>query len=218
MTARGAALLAVTVLAATAAAGDTLVLRNGRRIQGELVQARYDWVEFRGDNGRTERVDRRDVRRIEFDDFGGSGGSFGGGSGSFGGGSGSSGGSSGGGGRPGGMREREVGVPARDAWTRTGIDVNRGQPLYFDARGEIRWGPDRKDGPDGERNSPRNPNRPIPNRNAAALIGRIGNGDPFFIGGDKGELRARDSGPLYLGINDDVLQDNSGSFRVTIAY
>jgi hypothetical protein len=211
MTARGAALLAVTVLAATAAAGDTLVLRNGRRIQGELVQARYDWVEFRVDNGRTERVDRRDVRRIEFDDFGGSGGGFGGGSGG-------GGGNVGGGGRPGGMREREVGVQARDAWTRTGIDVNSGQPLYFDARGEIRWGPDRKDGPDGERNSPRNPNRPIPNRNAAALIGRIGNGDPFFIGGDRGEFRARDSGPLYLGINDDFLQDNSGAFRVMIAY
>jgi hypothetical protein len=209
MTARGAALLAVTVLAATAAAGDTLVLRNGRRIQGELVQARYDWVEFRVDGGRTERVDRRDVRRIEFDDFGGSS------SGGF---VGGSGGSSSSGGRPGGLREREVGVQAREAWTRTGIDVSRGQPLYFDARGEIRWGPDRKDGPAGERNSPRNPNRPIPNRNAAALIGRIGDGDPFFIGGDRGEFRARDSGPLYLGINDDVLQDNSGAFRVIVAY
>jgi hypothetical protein len=202
MTARGAVVLAVTVLVAAAAAGDTLVLDNGRRLSGELVEVRNDRVEFRVNGGRVERFDRRDVRRIEFDDFGSSGGS----------------GFGGGGGRPGGLREREVIVQARDAWTRAGIDVNRGQALYFDARGEVRWGPDRKDGPDGERNSPRNPNRPIPNRNAAALIGRIGNGDPFFIGGDKGELRARDSGPLYLGINDDVLQDNSGSFRVTIAY
>jgi hypothetical protein len=193
-------------LAATVAAGDTLVLNNGRRVSGELVEVRYDRIEFRVNGGRQERFDRRDVRRIEFDDYGnpGGGGSVGPGYG--------------GGGRPGGLRERDVMVQARDAWTRTGVDVTRGQVLFFDARGDVRWGPDRKDGPNGEHNSPRNPNRPIPNRNAAALIGRIGNGDPFFIGADKGEFRARDSGPLFLGINDDYLQDNSGAFRVTIAY
>ena len=214
MRAHHTAVLAVTVLAAAGAAADTLVLRNGRRIEGELVEARGDRVEFRVDRGRVERFDRRDVRRIEFDDGYGSPGYEPGSSG-YGEsrpGYGSS------GGRPGGLREREVLVQARDAWTRTGIEVERGQRLFFDARGEVRWGPDRKDGPDGERHSPRNPNRPIPNASAAALIGRIGNGDPFLIGADRGEIRVRDSGPLYLGINDDFLQDNSGSFRVTIAY
>ena len=33
----------------------------------------------------------------------------------------------------------------------------------------------------------------------------------FFIGGDRGTFRARTSGRLYLGVNDDYLQDNSGS-------
>jgi hypothetical protein len=28
----------------------------------------------------------------------------------------------------------------------------------------------------------------------------------------------RSSGRLYLGVNDDSLQDNAGSFRVTISY
>ena len=39
-----------------------------------------------------------------------------------------------------------------------------------------------------------------------------------FIGGDGGPFRARDTGRLYLGINDDVLTDNSGNLRVTVSY
>ena len=55
------------------------------------------------------------------------------------------------------------------------------------------------------------------NRNAAALIGRIGN-DLFFIGDETGPMRMRSSGRLYLGVNDDVLTDNSGNFRVVVYY
>ncbi len=31
-------------------------------------------------------------------------------------------------------------------------------------------------------------------------------------------IRVRDGGRLYLGCNDDFLEDNSGSFRVTVYY
>ena len=59
----------------------------------------------------------------------------------------------------------------------------------------------------------------MPDRGAAALIGKIGpNGDPFFIGDDRAGIRVRGSGRLYLGINDDFLQDNSGWLRVVIAH
>jgi hypothetical protein len=59
----------------------------------------------------------------------------------------------------------------------------------------------------------------MPERNAAALIGKIGaNGDPFFIGDDRAAIRIRGGGRLYLGINDDFLGDNSGSLRVVVAY
>ena len=51
------------------------------------------------------------------------------------------------------------------------------------------------------------------------VVGKIGeDGDPFFIGNARAPLRVRGSGRLYLGINDDFLQDNSGSLRVVIAY
>ena len=122
-------------------------------------------------------------------------------------------------GRPSGMREREISVDSWVAWRDTGIDVRAGQAIYFEASGRVRWGPNRQDGPEGERNSPHNATRPIPNRPAAALIGRVGDSsDYFFIGDDKGAVRVRSSGRLYLGVNDDYLKDNSGSFRVTIYY
>jgi hypothetical protein len=60
----------------------------------------------------------------------------------------------------------------------------------------------------------------LPNRPAAALIGKVGDesGDLFFIGDNQGSIRVRGSGRLWLGINDDVLDDNSGNFRVTVYY
>ena len=190
-------------LSGIAVQADTLVMRNGNRVSGRLVAVRNGVIEFeeeRGSQTRTVRVDQDDVRTIDFDR----------------GGSGFDGGPSGDAGRPRGLRERELDVQARNAWTDTGISVRAGETVYFSADGRIRWGTDRRDGPAGENNSPRNANRPIPSRPAAALIGRIGNDAPFFIGDEKGGLRMRSSGQLFLGINDDVLEDNSGSFKVTV--
>ena len=48
-------------------------------------------------------------------------------------------------------------------------------------QGETRWGRDRRDGAEGERNSPVNPNRPLPDRPAAALIGRIGDRNQYLL-------------------------------------
>jgi hypothetical protein len=195
---------AAVVLAGTALTADVLVLRDGRRIDGFLTAVRGDTIEFEHrsgrDRGRVLRYERADVRSIELDngsvrgryqeDFRGSG-----------------------------ARERTVQVDARTPWTDAGIDVRAGQPISFAGSGEVRWGPNRRDGAGGERNSPFNRARPMPDRNAAALIGKIGeNGDPFFIGGDREPIRVRGSGRLFLGLNDDYLGDNSGSLRVTISY
>jgi len=195
---------------------DTLVLTNGRRMQGELIGVYGREIEFEERDGgrrRTVRVPRNEIDRIEFtdrdsffgrdrdrdrdrDDQATAPGSI-----------------------PRGMRERLVNVTAREQWTDSGIELRPGQAVYFMATGEVRWGPNRRDGAEGERNSPRNNGRPLPDRPAAALIGRIGGGnDVFFIGGDQGPYRARSGGRLYLGINDDVLTDNSGNLRVTVYY
>lgn len=184
---------------------DTLILRNGSRVQGELVAVRNGTIEFeerRSFGGsRTLRFDRDEVARIEIEDYrNNSSSNFPNGNG-----------------RPSGMREKQVIVSGDVDWNDTGLDVRAGQSVYFEATGQVRWGKDRRDGPAGERNSPSNPNRPMGNRNAAALIGRIGN-DMFFIGDDTGPVRIRNSGRLQLGVNDDVLTDNSGNFRVVVYY
>ena len=59
----------------------------------------------------------------------------------------------------------------------------------------------------------------MPNRPGGSLIARVGSsGDNFFVGDDREAIRVRGSGRLYLGINDDYLQDNTGYFRVIVYY
>ncbi len=200
--ARSAMLLAFTA----GLQADTLYLRDGSRVQGELVSVRNGTIEFEErrsfGSGRTLRFDRDEVVRIELEAARRSGGN-----------------DFLSGGRPSGLRERQTIVSADVAWNDSGIDVRPGQTIYFESTGQVRWGRDRRDGPAGERNSPANPNRPMGNRNAAALIGKIGTGnDLFFIGDETGPVRMRSAGRLYLGVNDDVLTDNSGNFRVVVYY
>ena len=196
----------VTLIIATvtvAISADTLVLTNGRRIQGELLGVFGREIEFEDRSGggrRIMRVPRSDIARIEFVDDQSTGGNdfptI-----------------------PRGMRERTVTVGAREAWTDTGIDVRAGQQIYLLTSGEGRWGPNRRDRGAGERNSPYNANRPLPDRPGAALIGRVGDRDEaFFIGADPGPFRIRGNGRLFLGINDDVLTDNSGYLRVVVSH
>ena len=202
----GATLVALAAAGVTLAA-DTLYLRNGTRLEGDVISVRDDVIEFAEDRGfgqpRLRQISRRDVSRIDFDirrpdpPYG-----------------------RGRSGRLAGMRERAVSVRANQPWTDTGVELRPGTDIFFEANGEVRWGPgDRRDGPDGERNSPFNPNRPMPNRPAGALIGRVGETtDYFFIGTTNEAIRVRGMGRLFLGINDDVLTDNVGTFRVVVYY
>ena len=206
--------LGLTLVATATAHADTLVLKNGQRVRGALVGVAGSQVEFEDRSGvwrRVLRIGREEIARIEFDNGDdrvtsdrapereAPGTAI-----------------------PRGMRERQVNVVGNVRWSDTGIQVRQGQAIYFAATGEVRWGGGngrRRDGAAGEANSPSNHLRPIPDRPAAALIGKIGDGeDIFFIGAESGPFRARESGRLYLGINDDWLEDNSGSLRVNVFY
>ncbi len=96
---------------------DTLILRNGSRVQGELIAVRNGIIEFeersRFGAGRTLRLDRDEVVGIEFETSRSSGSNLTGGT------------------RPPGMRERQVTVSANVAWVDTGIDVRSGQTVYL---------------------------------------------------------------------------------------
>ena len=121
--------------------------------------------------------------------------------------------------RPRGLREREVTVSARQPWTDTGVTIRNGQTVYFEASGRIRWGRERQDGPEGENDSPRNPNRPIavaagrgahrPCRRRCARSSSAPTPRAFACAGPVSS---------FLGVNDETFEDNSGSFRVTVYY
>jgi hypothetical protein len=202
-------LISLTFMIVTALKADTLILRDGRRVDGQLTAVNNGVIDFEVaqpiSGVRNLRFTREQVAGIEFsrrDENPGSNGNY----------------------RPNGrgagLRERQVMVAATAPWTDTNIDVRAGQDIYFQANGEVGWGPNRRDGPAGEQNSPANPARPIPNRPGAALIGRVGGNSTgyFYVGAQSSAFRMRSSGRLFLGINDDYLQDNSGAFLVVVYY
>lgn len=110
-------------------------------------------------------------------------------------------------------------VAANRQWTPTGIRVNQGDVLRISSSGEIHFTGNAADRA-GVAGSPDHKfvgGSPLPNALAGALIGRIDNGLPFGIG-DQTSIVAQSSGLLYLGTNDDYVNDNSGQFQVIISF
>jgi hypothetical protein len=108
-------------------------------------------------------------------------------------------------------------VSANQAWTDTGITVNAGDKVVFQASGEITYGrsPGQTATPDG--GPDRKPNYPLPSVPVGALIGRVGNSAPFGIGTQSQPLPMPAAGRLMLGINDNELADNGGAYTVVVS-
>ena len=56
--------LAVASAVAASSTADTLVLRSGSRVEGDLVEVRGSTIEFAENGGSTRRYDRSDVARV----------------------------------------------------------------------------------------------------------------------------------------------------------
>lgn len=109
-----------------------------------------------------------------------------------------------------------VSVSPRQAWTATGLTVRQGEMIRFNATGEVQLSGDANDVATafGSKSGRKAANAPLPNVLAGALIGRIGtNGQPFAIGSGV-SVPMPAAGQLFLGVNDDGLDDNRGEFRV----
>jgi hypothetical protein len=108
-------------------------------------------------------------------------------------------------------------VPANGGWVSTGMRVQSGELIAFTTSGEVQLS---RDAGDRGRSAgvARLPGRSatLPNVNAGALIGRVGNSEPFGIG-DQETVPMPASGILYLIVNDDSRRDNSGEFVVSVA-
>lgn len=113
---------------------------------------------------------------------------------------------------------RSVVVPSNVQWTNTGFNVSRGQYLRFEPSGEIRLSTNGEDigRPAGAMSARKAERATIPTIPVGALIGRVGNGQPFSIGDTTNAFDMPDDGRLFLGVNDDHVADNSGNYVVKI--
>jgi hypothetical protein len=115
-------------------------------------------------------------------------------------------------------RPATVRVNSMYRWTDAGIDVRAGDMLTINASGSIQMSDNGQDtaGPAGSSSGRRAPDAPIVNQPAGALLARIDNYGPIFVGAQR-SFRAPVSGRLYFGVNDDHLNDNRGEYVVNIS-
>jgi hypothetical protein len=113
-------------------------------------------------------------------------------------------------------RPATVTVDSRQRWTDAGVDVRAGDVIEVSARGSITMSHDDNDTatPAGSRTGRGAQNAPVP-AVAGALIARIDQGAPVLVG-DRQSFTADRNGRLYLGVNDDHLDDNRGQFVVAV--
>jgi len=108
-------------------------------------------------------------------------------------------------------------VPATQAWTSTGIRVRKGDQFQITGTGDINIGNNASSGVGG---SPAATiptiKYPLQSAPVGALIARIDQGQPFAVVNVPQPVTMPDNGTLFLGINDDHVQDNSGAYTVTV--
>jgi Ca2+-binding EF-hand superfamily protein len=117
-----------------------------------------------------------------------------------------------------GTSGRAVVVEAARGWVDTGIEVQRGDRISIDASGTVTLSNNGSDfaEPAGSRLGRRAESAPLRNDPAGALIARINTGAPLLVG-NRRTFAAADSGRLYLAVNDDFFDDNTGEYRATVS-
>jgi hypothetical protein len=125
----------------------------------------------------------------------------------------------------GGRASTTIQVPAVSAWTATGIVLPPGAAIEIEASGTVEAAAASDGRPFYHQVPPTGRGElqshlPQPLLHALSLLGRIGNGPVVPIGLGVKMLAAPPygSGELFLGINDDVVADNSGAWTVRITF
>jgi hypothetical protein len=110
-----------------------------------------------------------------------------------------------------------IDVDPRQRWSDTGVWLSSGDVVTLDAMGVVQLSTNRNDiaWPAGSRSGRRAAEGPLRGQRAGALIARVGNSAPIFVGGQR-SIVAPATGLLYLGVNDDYVADNTGAFQVEV--
>lgn len=103
-----------------------------------------------------------------------------------------------------------------NGWTNTGWVVKKGQRIRISGDGKVSLGKNKTSSPSGEPDI-EDKQKLLKNVATGALIAVIGddNNDFIYIGSER-EFTATRDGALFLGINEGYLDDNTGSFSVTV--
>jgi len=107
-------------------------------------------------------------------------------------------------------------VPATAGWVNTGLRVRRSEYLSFNTTGEVQLSDNPADRAHSAGAARQAPGAMLPSVGAGALIGRVGNSQPFGIG-DQTSVPMPADGVLFLAVNDDERSDNAGEFIVQIS-
>jgi len=126
----------------------------------------------------------------------------------------------GGGDDPGGgdtsPERRMVTVAGTQRWTDSGFDVTAGDRVHVTATGTVFHNGSSSAGPDGVPDPGLRAFNVLKDADHAGLLGRIGEtGAAFHLGG-RATLTAPATGRLYLGVNDQGVENNGGAYEVTV--
>lgn len=129
---------------------------------------------------------------------------------------------------------QKITVPANVAWTDTGREVREGDEFYFEASGGIsiqKGNPMAFCGPEGY--NLKTVQQPMKDKNIGSLIGKVSrvlsvtkdkeSGEEiknelteYFYIGPGNHVQMPMTGRLYLGVNENVIADNTGQFAVLV--
>ena len=110
---------------------------------------------------------------------------------------------------------QRIAVGGDRQWVDTGINVPAGASVTITANGQIRVARDGGLMTAAGVQSGRTEGATIPNAPVGALLARFGDTAPIMIGESRTFRPAR-GGRLYLGVNDNFFDDNTGQFNVTV--
>ena len=123
--------------------------------------------------------------------------------------------------RPSGRKAAQLELSGNQHWLDTGIDLAPGDLVLISGSGTMQL-PDatESNGPEGHARGWRDLLRQLPLNEAgrAALVARIGSNDgaQLFLVGAKRELRATQSGRLFVGLNLQPIEDAEGKYTVKV--